>query len=126
MRFHAAGESGGGWRIIEGWESRQGLEEFVTGTLRPAIAELTGGDAPEFEPEAFEIYFEGWSAVRRRRLHARPPVRAVAPRRTFAASSPIRHGWRFRQRRRGGRAPWRPARSSSSIAPAAGAASQPS
>jgi hypothetical protein len=56
---HAAGESPVGWRIIEVWESREGLERFITETLRPTVAEVTGGQAPEFEPETFDVHFEG-------------------------------------------------------------------
>jgi len=29
LRFHAAGESSAGWRVIEVWESLEGLDAFV-------------------------------------------------------------------------------------------------
>jgi quinol monooxygenase YgiN len=58
LRFHAAGESPGGWRVIEIWESREKLDAFIANTLRPAIAEVSGGQAPEFEPEVFEVHVQ--------------------------------------------------------------------
>ena len=59
LRFHAAGEAQEGWRIIEVWDSRDGLDRFITDTLRPAIAEASGGQAPDFYPEVFDVHFEG-------------------------------------------------------------------
>jgi hypothetical protein len=59
-RFHAAGESPGGWRIIEVWESEEGLDRFIRDSLNPAVQEVSGGRAPEMErPEVFEVYFQG-------------------------------------------------------------------
>jgi hypothetical protein len=58
-RFHAAGESPSGWRIIEIWDSREGLEAFMRDSLDPAVQEVSGGQAPPMEePEVFEVYFE--------------------------------------------------------------------
>jgi hypothetical protein len=59
LRFHAAGNSSGGWRIIEVWESREGLDRFIDETLTPALDEVSGGQAPETRPETFDVYFEG-------------------------------------------------------------------
>ena len=58
-RFHAAGESPSGWRIIEVWDSREGLEAFRGEVLGPAVDEVSGGQAPPMEePEVFDIHFE--------------------------------------------------------------------
>ena len=58
-RFHAAGESPSGWRIIEVWDSREGLEAFIRDSLEPAVQEVSGGQATQMEePEVFEVYFE--------------------------------------------------------------------
>jgi quinol monooxygenase YgiN len=60
MRFHAAGEAEGSWRIVEVWESRDGLERFMREDLHPAIDEVSGGQAPPPEPEVvFDVYFQG-------------------------------------------------------------------
>jgi hypothetical protein len=59
-RFHAAGESPAGWRIIELWESREGLDAFIRDSLDPAVQEVSGGRAPRMEqPEVFDVYFQG-------------------------------------------------------------------
>ena len=60
LRFHAAGESSEGWRIIEVWESEDGLDRFMRDSLNPAVQEVSGGQAPPMErPTTFEVYFEG-------------------------------------------------------------------
>ncbi len=59
LRMHAAGEAEGSWRIIELWDSRDGLESFIREDLRPAVDEVSGGQAPAPEPEVvFDVYFE--------------------------------------------------------------------
>ena len=59
MRFHAAGESDGQWRIIEVWDSREGLDEFIREDLARATDEVSGGQAGTPEPEAvFDIHFQ--------------------------------------------------------------------
>lgn len=59
LRFHAAGESPGGWRIIEVWDSREGLDRFIQESLNPTVAELGGGQVPPQAPaEVFDIYFQ--------------------------------------------------------------------
>jgi hypothetical protein len=59
LRFHAAGEGDGAWRIIEIWESRDGLEDFIREDLAPTIDDVSGGQAPQPEPEVvFEIVNE--------------------------------------------------------------------
>jgi hypothetical protein len=35
LRFHAAGEAEGSWRIIETWDSREGLGRFIQEDLAP-------------------------------------------------------------------------------------------
>ncbi len=61
MRFHAAGEAEDGWRIIEVWDSRDGLESFIREDLAPAVEQVGGGQGPPApEPEAvFDVHFQG-------------------------------------------------------------------
>lgn len=57
MRFHAAGPTDGGWRIVEVWDSREALENFIRDDLAPAIDEVSQGQAPTPEPDTvFEVY----------------------------------------------------------------------
>jgi hypothetical protein len=57
MSFHAAGAGTDAWRIIEVWDSREGLERFIQEDLHPAIDEVTGGQAPHPEPEhVFDVH----------------------------------------------------------------------
>jgi hypothetical protein len=59
MRFHAAGEGEGQWRIFEVWDSRDGLERFIREDLAPAADEVSGGQAQTPEPElVFDIRFQ--------------------------------------------------------------------
>jgi len=59
MRFHAAGNSPDGWRIIDVWDSREGLDGFIDEHLRPAIDDVSGGQAPPPEPEVvFDVHYE--------------------------------------------------------------------
>ena len=73
LRFHAAGEAEGSWRIIETWDSREGLGRFIQedlraalvefeaiqGDLAPAVDEVSGGQAPTRGPElVFDIHFQ--------------------------------------------------------------------
>ena len=59
-RFHAAGESPSGWRVIEVWDSQEGLDSFIRDSLDPAVQEVSGGRAPHMErPEVFEVHFQG-------------------------------------------------------------------
>jgi hypothetical protein len=60
LQVHAAGEADGKWRIIEIWDSRDGLERFMREDLPPAIDEASGGQAPTPEPElVFDVYYQG-------------------------------------------------------------------
>ena len=60
MRFHAAGEAGGSWRIFEVWDSREALESFIRENLAPAMDAVSGGQAPTPQPEfIFDIYYQG-------------------------------------------------------------------
>ncbi|MDX6647724.1 MAG: hypothetical protein QOK40_3451 [Miltoncostaeaceae bacterium] len=60
LRFHAAGEADGGFRIIEVWESREGLERFIREDLTPLFERTSGGRGPTPEPESvFEVHFQG-------------------------------------------------------------------
>jgi hypothetical protein len=59
LRFHAAGEAEGSWRIIETWDSREGLGRFIQEDLAPAVDEVSGGQAPTPGPElVFDIHFQ--------------------------------------------------------------------
>lgn len=59
LRFHAAGEGDGQWRIIEIWDSRDGLESFIRDNLAAAADKVSGGQAPTPEPElVFDIHAE--------------------------------------------------------------------
>jgi hypothetical protein len=60
LRFHAAGEAeGGGWRVFEIWDSREGLERFIAESLRPVVEQASGGAAPAPEPtDIFEVHFQ--------------------------------------------------------------------
>jgi quinol monooxygenase YgiN len=60
LQLHAAGEGDGAWRIIEVWESREGLQRFRQEHLNPAVDEVSGGQAPTPEPEVvFDIHNQG-------------------------------------------------------------------
>ncbi len=60
LRFHASGEADGGWRIIEVWDSRDGLDRFIQEDLIPAVEEVSEGQAPTPEPElVFDVHFQG-------------------------------------------------------------------
>ena len=60
MRFHAAGEGDGAWRIIEVWDSREGLERFISEDLSRAAEEVSDGQAPTPEPEhVFDVHYQG-------------------------------------------------------------------
>ena len=51
LLVHAAGaKEGGGFRIVDIWESAEDMERFTNERLRPAIEEVAGGDAPEADP----------------------------------------------------------------------------
>jgi hypothetical protein len=52
--FHAAGPIGGGWDVIDFWESREHFDRFFEGRLGPAIQEL-GDRAPQGEPHIKEF-----------------------------------------------------------------------
>jgi hypothetical protein len=59
MKFHAAGEADGGWRIFEVWESRDGLDRFIREDLARAFEELGGGEGGPPQPDSvFDIYFQ--------------------------------------------------------------------
>lgn len=49
QQFHAAGEADGRWCIIEVWESRDGLEQFIREDLAPTFAAAGHGEAPRPE-----------------------------------------------------------------------------
>jgi hypothetical protein len=60
MRFHAAGQADGEWKIIEVWDSREGLERFRSESLAPAVNEVSEGQAPTPEPElVFDVHYQG-------------------------------------------------------------------
>jgi hypothetical protein len=43
LRFHAAGEAEGSWRIIETWDSREGLGRFIQEDLAPQSTRQAAG-----------------------------------------------------------------------------------
>jgi hypothetical protein len=54
---HAAGElEGGGFQLIDIWESREAHEKFTEEKLRPAIDEVTQGQAGPPEQTFFEVH----------------------------------------------------------------------
>jgi hypothetical protein len=60
MRFHAAGQGDGAWRVIEVWDSREGLERFISEDLSRAAEEVSDGQAPTPEPEhIFDVHYQG-------------------------------------------------------------------
>jgi hypothetical protein len=58
MKFHAAGEADGGWRIIEVWESRDGLERFMREDLARAFEEGGGEGGPPQPDSVFDVSFQ--------------------------------------------------------------------
>ena len=60
LKFHAAGEGDGRWRIFEVWVSRDGLERFIREDLARAFGELGLGQGEPPQPELiFDIHFQG-------------------------------------------------------------------
>ncbi|MGX9790986.1 hypothetical protein [Mycobacterium sp. MMS18-G62] len=60
MTFHASGEADGGWRIIELWDSREGLEQFIREDLARAFEQGGGVEGAPPQPDSvFEIYYQG-------------------------------------------------------------------
>ena len=54
---HIAGPVDQGWRVITVWESQEHFDRFREGTLLPAIAEVTGQEAPRsVEPEVNPVH----------------------------------------------------------------------
>jgi hypothetical protein len=59
MRFHAAGEADGQWRIFEVWDSREGLDQFIREDLARAADEVSGGRGETPQPElVFDIHYQ--------------------------------------------------------------------
>ena len=53
--FHSAGPlDGGGWGVIDYWESREAFDTFAQNRLMPAIQEL-GERAPQGQPDIKEF-----------------------------------------------------------------------
>jgi hypothetical protein len=62
LTFHAAGPSGGGMRLIEVWDSRDQREQWMSGTIQPAIAKVAGdvaAAAPPPRTTEFEVHMQG-------------------------------------------------------------------
>jgi hypothetical protein len=59
MKFHAAGEADGSWRIIEVWESRDGLEQFIREDLARAFEEAGAQGGPPQPEFVFDVVFQG-------------------------------------------------------------------
>ena len=61
LQFHAAGGAEDGrWRIIDVWQSREGLEKFIREDLATAFNEIGDGQADTPQPETlFAIHVQG-------------------------------------------------------------------
>ena len=47
---------GGGFRVFDVWETREGFDRFVEETLGPAIDEVTQGQAGEPNRTIYELH----------------------------------------------------------------------
>jgi hypothetical protein len=45
QQYHAAGPTEGGWLIFATWDSKKSFDDFVDGTLMPALKNTSGGFA---------------------------------------------------------------------------------
>jgi hypothetical protein len=55
--LHIAGPVDQGWRVITVWDSADTFDQFRQEKLLPAIAEVTGGEAPQaIQPEVNEVH----------------------------------------------------------------------
>jgi hypothetical protein len=55
--FHCVGAmEGGGFRVIDVWESQSQFEDFVQNRLGPAINEVAGGEGPEPDRAVYELH----------------------------------------------------------------------
>ncbi len=55
--FHCVGAmEGGGFRVFDVWETREGFDRFVEETLGPAIDEVTQGEAGEPSRTIYELH----------------------------------------------------------------------
>jgi hypothetical protein len=55
--FHCVGAmEGGGFRVFDVWETREGFDRFVEETLGPAIEEVTQGQAGEPNRTIYELH----------------------------------------------------------------------
>jgi quinol monooxygenase YgiN len=60
LQFHAAGDANGRWCIFELWQSRDGLERFMSEVLLPAFEETNSNAMERPEPaHIFEVAFQG-------------------------------------------------------------------
>ena len=54
---HVAGPAGGGFRIVDTWESRGQFDSFVQEKIVPAMQKVPGADAvAPPDPEEFEVH----------------------------------------------------------------------
>ena len=69
LLVHIGCPDGGGFRVIEVWESRERFDQFNREVVAPMVAEVGGGAAPDAPPriEEFEVRglvpgsrFAGW------------------------------------------------------------------
>jgi len=55
--FHCVGAmDGGGFRVIDVWESEAQFQQFAQGTLGPAIVEVAGEEGPEPNRTVYELH----------------------------------------------------------------------
>ena len=56
-QVHIAGPVDAGWRVLTVWDSAEQFDRFREQKLLPAIAEVTGGEAPQaVQPEVNEVH----------------------------------------------------------------------
>ncbi len=61
LLVHVGRQTGGGFQIIEVWESKESCERYDAEVVGPAVAHLSGGQAPpppervEFEPRGLVV-----------------------------------------------------------------------
>jgi hypothetical protein len=53
---HTAGPKGGGFFVVDVWESREQYDKFIEGTLMPAFAEVVGEIGEPQPPQEFQVH----------------------------------------------------------------------
>jgi hypothetical protein len=55
LLFHLGRATGGGFQVLEIWESKEHCDRFNAEVVGPALASLTGGQPPPGEPAVEEF-----------------------------------------------------------------------